>query len=141
MQTTQALYSATGELYFLNEVERSNIREGRGDFDLPSWVPDWTLPTSYNQGLGRVVETSTRVRHGMDNQAVPTIYRGKSVCSFDLARKQVTLRGFVVDSIRELKTRLKDLSPIVHVQGTKTYGNRLCWKPLPESIQQKSYQH
>lgn len=139
MRTTQALYSATGEVSFLDEIERTTIKGGKRNFDLPSWVPDWTLPTSYGQPLRDDVRNSINRRLPKDNQVFSTTCRGKAVCSFDLTSKKATIQGFMVDSIRQLETRLIDLSPSVRVQNAQRFVPRLCWKLPPESDLQERY--
>jgi Heterokaryon incompatibility protein (HET) len=62
MRIAQALYSEKGDVSFLDQVERTTIKGGKRNFDLPSWVPDWTLPTSYGQLLRDGVRNSINGR-------------------------------------------------------------------------------
>ena len=139
MRTVRALYSATGDVCFLDEIERTTIKGGKRNFDLPSWVPDWTLPISYGQPLRDGVRNNISSRLPTDNRVFSTTCGDKAVCSFDLTSKKITIQGFMVDSIRQLETRFIDLSPSVRVENAKRYVPRLCWKLPPESDLQERY--
>jgi hypothetical protein len=45
MQVCQVLYNYTGNVNFLELVERDRITKDDQNFGLPSWCPDWTTPS------------------------------------------------------------------------------------------------
>jgi hypothetical protein len=152
MRTAQALYSVTGEVSFLDEIERTTIKGGKRNFDLPSWAPDWTLPTSYGQPLRDSVRNSINRRLPKDNRVFSTTCRGKAVCSFDLTSKKSPSKDLwwtqydswkLALSIYHLLFVCKMQSDLYHDYVGNCRQNRICKRDIytgPHSLDHNSRQ-
>jgi hypothetical protein len=50
-RTAEVLYNESGDVTFLDFVERSSLQGTKRYFDLPSWAPDWILASAKRQFL------------------------------------------------------------------------------------------
>ncbi|KAB5586219.1 hypothetical protein GE09DRAFT_57518 [Coniochaeta sp. 2T2.1] len=130
MRATERLYSEGKNLNFLRLVEvNRSIDQIRGH-SLPSWAPDFTLPTSYPPIFSRM-RFSPRWRDKVDvsrELSGTFAFTGdlQSRCTFDLRRKTIIVTGFRVDTIQTFSTRIVDVVENFKADGAVSYGKRIC---------------
>lgn len=136
MQTAKCIYELSNTLDFLGLVERQNSQNPHRSADnlnLPSWTPDWTVPTNMRSLLGEGVKPKKRSIQNPNPRGFPEhfSFSGNSTasCKFNLHEKTLTVTGFVVDTIENIESRLKDLDSRISLEGATRYGPRICWRP------------
>ncbi|KAE9371752.1 hypothetical protein N431DRAFT_559189 [Stipitochalara longipes BDJ] len=117
------------------EVNRSIDQERR--FDLPSWAPDFTIPTNYLsifRDMRYAPKWSDKIKVARERSGT-FAFTGdsQSCCKFDLMAKTITVTGFRVDMIQKVETRLVDIMPNFKVDRLVRYGKRIGWLPPDEA--------
>jgi hypothetical protein len=134
-RTAEVLYNESGDVTFLDFVERSSLHGTKRCFDLLSWAPDWTLTSAKGQFLTDWDVSMKRMKaRGLRCAYKPFPFTAdkKAICLFDHVNKKVTVRGFRFDSVREIQKSYSDLAPSVKFDNITRYGWRLGWK-LPSA--------
>ncbi|KAF8855940.1 HET-domain-containing protein [Acephala macrosclerotiorum] len=132
MQVCQVLYEETKSLDFLSMVERDRFRGQDRETNLPSWCPDWTIPTNrdsiYKDGSYPAPRSAGNPRPRALTNKFSFTGDSTAHCEFNFASKRVVVEGFVVDAIKLVQTNLIDLIPNFSAAGTVRYGRRICWQ-------------
>ncbi|EWG48728.1 hypothetical protein FVEG_16315 [Fusarium verticillioides 7600] len=87
---------------------------------LPSWVPNWTAPSSYMSICGESRDTKPRFSFTGDS---------KALCRSPSNENTIFLKGFIFDTINKIESRYVDVQPGLKLEGVKRYGYRISWKP------------
>jgi len=125
MDTARLIFEDMGCLEFLNHVEK-NRDLSSVDSVLPSWTPDWTVPSSQQSLLRgsshqskRLPQDTRRVRGRMGKFLFT---RGSTArCDFCFKTKTITVEGFVVGTIREVHRRFRDVDPNIRFENVKRF--------------------
>ena len=131
METAETLYKLSKSLRFLSMVERSQGKNRRRNFDLPSWAPDWTIPSNMEPFLkdGNISQHRDANPFAVRELGFAFTKYSEARCTFDFSRKTLKVDGFVVDQIQTTAERYKDLIPDFSAEGSPRYGRRICWRP------------
>ncbi|KAG5769211.1 hypothetical protein H9Q72_003483 [Fusarium xylarioides] len=104
---------------------------------LPSWVPNWTVPSSYRS----ICERGCQQESGDSCGPKPRFrFTGdsKALCRFPSNGNKMVVKGFIFDAINKIEMRFADLEPGLKLEGVKRYGYRIGWKP-PRASDQFEY--
>ncbi|KAI1122277.1 heterokaryon incompatibility protein-domain-containing protein [Nemania abortiva] len=131
METARLIFEDMGCLEFLNQVEKNRDLSGV-DPVLPSWVPDWAVPSNQQSclrgGLHRPklapLDTG-KARDGMEKFSFTCGSTAR--CDFCFNTKTITVEGFVVGTIGEVHQRYIDVDPDIRFEGHKRFCKRITW--------------
>lgn len=145
MQVCLVLWQETKSLDFLSMVERNRIQNpNRGIIPaLPSWTPDWTVRTNQypilRDGSHPPLWSSTNPKPRALSEKFSFTGNSTAECTFHLDSMELEVRGFIVDTIKDIKGRWIDLTPNFSLEGVTRYGHRICWLPSsPEEVSRSS---
>jgi len=129
-----ALHKRTQNLDFLGYVEEKYSIDFSRNFDLPSWVPDWTLWNSTS--LGRIIEmrrakmwSNKHQKYIQFSEIMAFTLGSVCSCSFEPQSSRMIVKGFRFDTINQFAERFYDLNQdLAHdlAAASKTYGHRIC---------------
>ncbi|KAH7240303.1 heterokaryon incompatibility protein-domain-containing protein [Fusarium redolens] len=108
---------------------------------LPSWVPNWTVPSSYKSVAEKAAypdlkqQTQDNQDSGGPKQSFGFTGNSKANCQFPSNGNKMVVEGFIFDNIHQIETRFIDLEPRLKIEGAKRYGYRIGWKPPSASHQ------
>ncbi|KAL5600603.1 hypothetical protein FOVSG1_008415 [Fusarium oxysporum f. sp. vasinfectum] len=133
-QVAKILQQDSETLNILSHVDVNPFARQGTLSDLPSWVPNWTVPSSHrsvaeNKALPGLSQQTERTRG-------PNLTgNSKAKCRFPSNENIMMVEGFIFDYIHQIETRFVDLDPGVKIKGAKRYGYRIGWKPISASDQ------
>ncbi|KAJ0155939.1 Uncharacterized protein HZ326_1884 [Fusarium oxysporum f. sp. albedinis] len=111
---------------------------------LPSWVPNWTVPSSHKSIVERAafLDLKQQTQDNQDSRGAKRNFAftgdSKANCRFPLKESKMVVEGFIFDNIQQIETRFIDLEPRFEMKAVKRYGSRICWKP-PRASHQFQY--
>ena len=140
MQICQILLRETKSLAFLSMVERNRVLNPNRGFIpvLPSWAPDWTIRTNQypisRDGSHPPLWSSTNPRPRALSQKFSFTGQSSAQCTFHIDLMRLEVRGFIVDTIKDIEKSWKDLIPTFSATGVARYGRRICWLPSSPEV-------
>jgi hypothetical protein len=141
MQVCQILLRETKSLVFLSMVERNRILNPNQGFipALPSWAPDWTVRTNqdplFRDGKHPPLWSPANLRPRTLSEEFSFTGKSSAQCTFHFDSMRLEVRGFIVDTIKDIEERWKDLIPKFSAIGVTRYGRGICWlPPSPEDV-------
>jgi len=144
METARIIFENLGCLEFLNCVEKKRGISSHNS-GLPSWTPDWTVPSSQDSVLpgGRHLAkwSSQNARSHAHMEEFSFTSGSIARCDFSFDAKTITVNGFVVGTIRETHRRFYDVEPNIRFENVKRFVKRIVWSPPSESetLERHSY--
>ena len=136
MRTAELIYKEEN-LNFLGLVEVNRSSDQKRQFILPSWAPDFTVPTNYLpifSGMRYPPIWSDKAEVSREMSGTFTFTGdSKGYCKFGLKAKTITVTGFRVDTIQGIETRFVDIIPDFRRGHAVRYGKRICWLPPDET--------
>ncbi|KAF5652147.1 heterokaryon incompatibility (HET) domain protein [Fusarium sp. NRRL 25303] len=133
IQVAKVIQQGSETLDIMSQVEvkpltHQDIRSG-----LPSWVPNWTVRSTYKSRYGNAqYPRSKQPDSGTPGDLKSSFsFTGdsKAHCRFLSNKSQMVVEGFTFDTIAKIETRFVDLEPGIKLEGVKRYGYRIGWKP------------
>jgi hypothetical protein len=135
MEVASLIFEHMGCLDFLDHVEKNRDLSSI-DSALPSWVPDWTVPSNRKSSL-------QGGRYGSEGLPQKLLFTCGSTarCDFCFNTKTITVDGFVVGKIAELHLRFIDADPGIRIENARIYGKRIGWNypSASEEFERHSY--
>lgn len=136
MRTAELIYKKEN-LDFLGLVEVNRSIDQKRGFSLPSWAPDFTIPTNYlsifsDMRYAQMWSDKAEVSRELSGTFTFT-GDSQSCCKFDLKAKTIIVTGFRVDTIQRIETRFVDIVPNFKADHAVRYGKRICWLPPDEA--------
>ncbi|KAK5082566.1 hypothetical protein LTR70_007672 [Exophiala xenobiotica] len=129
-----ALHERAQNFDFLEHLEDKHSIDFSRNFELPSWVPDWTLRSTAS--LGRIIGLrGMRTWSGKDQKHIQLseimTFTRDSVpnCSFEPQSNKMIVKGFRFDTVKQRAQRFYDLNQdLAHnlAVTSKRYGSRIC---------------
>jgi hypothetical protein len=129
-QVAKIIQQESGDLDFLSNVFINPMTRRGALSGLPSWAPNWTVPTDYRSIVysGRYHKAHGNQNCQTSRNSFPFTVDFEVNCRFMLDKRQIVIKGFLFGHIWEIATRYKDLEPDFKANGNKRYGYRICWK-------------
>ena len=136
MRTAERLWKEDQTLDFLGRLDTRSSLHHKQRFDLPSWTPDFTMPSSHwSQFYCMQDREETPLGHpSMFEFAGSTVVAS---CEFDFHAKTITVTGFQIEEIGRIEDRINDIVPNFTAEGIPRFCKRICWDQPDQELESK----